>query len=126
MAIECKWQLPSLEVTYSVGDLANVVTIVHWGLIVTEDARYSACRLYGSCGLSIPTSEGFTPYENLTEEEVISWVTTALGGEQVVQQMKDNLIAEFEAQETPKSGSILPPWSHAYVSSVYALEPGVQ
>lgn len=112
--LEYKWAFPSLEVTYSVDDLTNVVSTVHWGLNATED-QYSA-RSYGSIGVGSPTPEAFITYEDLTEEEVISWVTTALGGEERVQALKDSLAAQIETQKAPKTGSMSPPWIPAYVA----------
>jgi hypothetical protein len=55
MAIEYKWQFPSLEVTFAVGELQNVVSTVHWRLTATDD-QYSASS-YGSVGVSTPTPE---------------------------------------------------------------------
>lgn len=119
--IEYKWVFPTLEVTYSVGDLANVVTAVHWTLTAT-DGQYSE-RSYGSVGVGTPTPEAFVSYEDLTEEEVISWVTTALGGEEAVQAMKDGLAAQIETQKAPKSGSMTPPWVPVYVPPAEESQP---
>ena len=108
MAIEYKWDFPSLEVTYSVGDLTNVVTAVHWRLTATE-GQHSAST-YGSAGVGAPTPEEFISYEDLTEEEIIGWVTNALGGEVYVQALKDNLDIQIATQKAPVSGSMSPPW----------------
>jgi hypothetical protein len=113
MTIEYKWVFPTLEVTYSVGELQNVVTVVHWILTAT-DGQYSD-RLYGSAAVGTPTPEAFVSYEDLTEEEVISWVTTALGGEESVQAMKDGLAAQIETQKAPQTGTMTPPWTPVYV-----------
>ena len=118
MTIKHTWAFPSLEVTYSANELQNVVTTVHWTLIATDD-QYSASS-YGASGVGTPTPEAFISYDDLTEEEVISWVTTALGGEEAVQQMKDNLVAQIETKKAPKSGSMTPPWIPA---SWYDIPP---
>lgn len=106
--VEHKWEFPTLEVTYSVGDLTNVVSTVHWTLTATED-QYSQ-RSYGAVSVGSPTPEAFVSYDDLTEAEVISWVTSSLGGEDAVQAMKDNLASQIAVQKAPKTGSMSPPW----------------
>jgi hypothetical protein len=116
MAIEYKWQFPSLEVTYAVGELENVVTVVHWRLNATE-GQHSAST-YGSVGVGSPTPEAFVSYEDITEEEVTDWVTSALGGEEYVQVMKNSLAVQIETLKAPKTGSMTPPWVPVYVQPV--------
>jgi hypothetical protein len=111
MTIQYTWQFPALDVTYSVDELQNVVTAVHWRLTAIED-QHSATT-YGSVGVGTPTPEAFISYEDLTEEEVISWVTTALGGEESVQTKMDELAAQIETQKAPKTGTMSPPWTPA-------------
>jgi hypothetical protein len=122
MTIQYAWQFPALDVTYSDGELQNVVTAVHWRLTATED-QHSAST-YGSVGVGTPTPEAFVSYEDLTEEEVISWVTTALGGEDSVQAMKDGLASQIETQKAPKTGTMTPPWTPVYVQPP-VVEPEV-
>jgi hypothetical protein len=45
------------------------VTTAHWDVTLT-DGEYSA-RAYGTCGFD---GELTTPYENLTEAQVLEWV----------------------------------------------------
>ena len=108
MTIQYTWQFPALDVTYSAGELQNVVTAVHWRLTAIED-QHSAST-YGSVGVGTPTPEAFVSYDDLTEEEVISWVTTALGGEDNVQIMKNSLASQIETQKAPQTGTMSPPW----------------
>jgi hypothetical protein len=108
MAIEYKWQFPSLEVTYDVDGLENVVTVVHWRLNAADGIHNASS--YGACGVGSPTPEAFVSYEDITEEEVVEWVTTALGGEDKVETMKDGLAAQIATLKAPKSGSMTPPW----------------
>jgi hypothetical protein len=122
MTTQYKWGFPALDVTYSVGDLQNVVSTVHWTLTATED-QYTA-SVYGSAGVGSPTPEAFVSYEDLTEEEVIAWTTEALGGEEQVQAMMDSLAAQIEAQKAPKTGTMTPPWVPVYVQPP-VVEPEV-
>jgi hypothetical protein len=49
------------------------VTTAHWDVTLT-DGEYSA-RAYGACGFD---GELTTPYENLTEAQVLEWVWASL------------------------------------------------
>ena len=108
MAIEYTWQFSSLDVTYAVDELENVVTVVHWRLTATEGQHTAST--YGASGVGSPTPEAFVSYEDITEEEVIEWVTTALGGDASVQNMKDSLATQIATLKAPMTGSMTPPW----------------
>ena len=64
------WNIIQLEVTDE-GDLTDVVVTAHWTLDDTQDG-YTAST-YGSATFPAP-SDDFTPYEDLTEEQVLGWV----------------------------------------------------
>jgi hypothetical protein len=60
---------------------ADVVFTVHWTLTGTDGTYVGS--VYGSVGVSLNEGATFTPYEDLTEAQVIGWVQDALGAEQV-------------------------------------------
>jgi hypothetical protein len=111
MSIIYHWEYPSIDVMYSLGDLKNVVSTVHWVLVATEDEFKSS--VYGSIGVPSPTPEHFISYEDLTEEEVNLWVVGALGGQEEVEKMMDSLAAQIEQQKNPKGGRMALPWSQS-------------
>ena len=55
----------------------DVVFQVHWTLTGTE-GEYTG-SVYGSVGVSLDAESPFTPYNELTLEQVIGWVQDALG-----------------------------------------------
>lgn len=59
----------------------NVVFTVHWSLTATEEDYIGYA--YGSVGLTIDQEAPYTPYFDLTKEQVIGWVHDILGQEQV-------------------------------------------
>jgi hypothetical protein len=75
------------------------VTTAHWDVTLT-DGEYSA-RAYGTCGFS---GELTTPYENLTEAQVLEWVWASLDKAATEQ----SLAAQIEAQKNPVSATGLP------------------
>jgi hypothetical protein len=59
----------------------DVVFTVHWTLTGTDGTHTAG--VYGSVGVTVDSDAPFTPYADLTQEQVISWVQSALGAEQV-------------------------------------------
>lgn len=59
----------------------DVVFTVHWNLTGIEDSYIG--YVYGTVGLTLNPDESFTPYNDLTENQVIDWVKQALGEESV-------------------------------------------
>ena len=106
------WALGPLDVKLAEDGLTNVVYNVNWRLIGT-DGDYSA-SVYGSCGVPAPTPDAFTPYDQLTEAQVQSWVEEALGAEQVAA-YKDSIAGQIERQKNPVDASLQPPWQNTSV-----------
>jgi hypothetical protein len=108
MAIEYRWEFPSLGVTYNQGRLTNVVSTAYFNLIAEEDGV--SVYLPSSINLSSPSSAAsFTPYEQVTKEQVQAWTEEALGAAKV-QIFKDKLAAQLLAKKAPVKGDMNPPW----------------
>ena len=87
------WKINTLEYT---NDNDKGVVTAHWDCTLLE-GEYNA-RRYGSCSFQPDaTSEGYVPFEDLTEEMVIGWVQATLD----VEQMEASLLAQIEAQKNP-------------------------
>lgn len=52
------------------GPNTNVVVIADWRCNGSQNSYSGTC--YGSCGFSAPSSN-FTPYTDLTEDQVLGW-----------------------------------------------------
>ena len=76
------------------------VTTAHWDVTLT-DGEYSA-RAYGACGFD---GELTTPYENLTEAQVLEWVW-ANGVDKAATEA--SLAAQIEAQKNPVTATGTP------------------
>jgi hypothetical protein len=59
----------------------DVVFTVHWTLTGTDGTHTAG--VYGSVGVTVDPDAPFTPYADLTQEQVVGWVQSALGEEQV-------------------------------------------
>jgi hypothetical protein len=80
----------------------NGIVTVHW-TASKVDGEFEA-KTYGTKSFTPnPESEGFTAFENLTQEIVVGWFT-----EEEVAQIESVLDADLEAQKAPQVISGLP------------------
>jgi hypothetical protein len=87
MAVTYVWGVTQLEAYPEQDGQTDVVCIVHWTLTGEEDGRVAG--VYGSVGVQLEAGSHFTPYAELTEEQVVGWAKAKIGAEEV---------AELEAQ----------------------------
>ena len=88
-----------MEITWNVANLERntadgFVVTVHYR-VNAVDGDYSASS-YGTVGYTQEEGD-FTPYENLTEETVISWVKDSLNAAEI----EAGLTANIESQKAP-------------------------
>ena len=89
MTTNITWVVNNLERQASDG----LVTVVHWGATAT-DGDFSASIINT---LQVERGDSFTPFNSLTETDVLAWVKEAVGQENVEQALQ-NMI---EAQKNP-------------------------
>lgn len=101
MAITYDWTIQTCEREIATGG----ITIAHWR-VLAEDEGYSATA-YGSAGFTPdPTSPSFKPYDQVTQEEVLSWVY----GQIDKSSTESALAAQIEQSKNPVIASGTP-WS---------------
>lgn len=104
--MEYNWIVNAMEVKLSEGEMKDVVTHVHWRRIAT-DGELSAER-YGCSSVGSPTPEEFVSYEDLTKEEVESWLEASLD----VAEIDANLDAQIELKKNPVDATLPPPFEN--------------
>ena len=104
MANTYEWSILQLECAPSLDGMTNVVKFVSWRLYGT-DGTYSAVK-QGKLEVGSPAPSNFTPYNDLTQNQVIEWVKETLG-----QQTIDNMIADIntQLQEMANPSIVTPP-----------------
>jgi len=75
------------------------------------DGEYNG-SVYGSQGVTLDSGATFTPYDELTEAQVIGWVQDAMGAEQVAA-YEANVAQQIENQINPPVVTPPLPWSAA-------------
>jgi hypothetical protein len=109
--ITINWIIERLLVRPTEGSETNVVITADWRCNGTQDQYNGTC--YGSCSFA-PPSGSFTPYEDLTEQQVLDWCyangvdKTAIEAN-VTQQINDQINPPIIAPPLPWAAQPLPP-----------------
>lgn len=107
MAVALTWSIDKVLTSPSHNNLTNVVREVHWRCTgVDGEATHFS---YGRVDYDIVDGDNFTPYEELTEEQVIDWVKASLGTEYV--QFTEDLVTRLVSEiVTPLKKETDLPW----------------
>ena len=108
MAVTCNWTVAQMDAHPEYEGHSDVVFTVHWRCDGT-DGEHTA-GVYGTVGLTLDAETKFTPFEKLTEAQVIGWVQDALGEEQVAS-YEESIAKQIEDQITPPVVTPALPWA---------------
>jgi hypothetical protein len=106
------WKIESLNCKPSFDGKTNVVEIIHWRLNGV-DGDLSA-SVYGSVGVTYKDSTSFTEYNNLTEEQLVSWVKDNLEEEQVTD-YENGVTSQLELLKNPVVVNPPLPWENSAI-----------
>ena len=84
------------------------VVTVHYTVTACADVGNFMASTYGTVSYTQQPEETYTPYDQLTKEQVIGWVQTSLGKDTV----EASLAAQIELQKNPVQATGLP-WGQA-------------
>ena len=103
------WQVTKLFCYPQVENQDNVVFVAEWSLTGNDGNGHSA-TVFGKQQLNYEAGTSFTPYNELTESQVIIWIQKAMGAETVANYEAgiDNLIQD---QITPAVIEPALPWA---------------
>ena len=107
MAVTNVWNVTQMDCYPEAEGEQDVVFTVHWTLTGTEDT-YTG-YVYGSVGVTLDPQEPFTPYNDLTLEQVVGWVQAALG-EEGVASAEGNVADQIANQINPQVVTPPLPW----------------
>jgi hypothetical protein len=105
MATTYAWTIQQMDRLTSDG----FVVTVHYN-VSAVDGDYTAST-YGTVGYTEQPGEQYTPYDQLTEQQVVGWVQESLGKDTV----EASLDSQIEAQKNPVQESGMP-WAPAPVT----------
>lgn len=112
------WNFNPITVQAAVGEFENVVMTVHWQFYAQSGSlnpsgsfvpQYSN-QIIGMENFTFdPSGSGFVPYNELTKDIVLGWVTGSIGAERVAQ-MSASLETMIAEQITPRIVNLPAPW----------------
>ena len=107
MATTYDWNCKTVDCYPIDGEYTDVVYNVHWrvtGTSSTLDPHGNAYTLSSIGTQTISTSDlsGFTPFDNLTNANVVAWTKSAMGAEQVTA-IETNIDSQIALIITPTS-----------------------
>ena len=102
------WQIEWMRCVPQVAGVENLVVECGWRA-TASDGPHSATA-YGSCSWSQPESaEGFTPYAELTEDQVLGWVWSSGVDREATEAA---VAAQLDALVRPATVMAQLPWSN--------------
>ena len=115
MTITYTWNIVALNSVPKAGIFTDSVCTSHWTLTAT-DGTYTG-SVYGSVSFEVnPDKSDYTPYNQLTLDEVISWTQASLGAEQVASYEK-TVADQIEVQIIPDIVTLPLPWAVGMINS---------
>ena len=108
MSITTTWVIEQMNCYPTYDNQTDVVFTVHWRANAT-DGTYNA-TVYGTVGVTYEAGTPYTPYANLTQDQVIGWVQAAMGPEQVAS-TEASLATNIANQVNPPVVTPPLPWS---------------
>ena len=109
MANTYKWVISQLDAYPQHEGHTDVVMTVHWRRQATDGNGHTG-DIYGSQAVTLDAEAPFTPFEQLTEAQVIGWLEDAMGAETLAAQVTA-LDQQIENQINPPVVSLPLPWA---------------
>ncbi len=104
------WVISQLECYPEADGHEDVVFTCHWRRQATDGTH--TADVYGSQGVTLDAGAPFTPYADLTFEQVCGWLEDAMGAERVTE-MDAALDQQIENQINPPVVVLPLPWAQA-------------
>ena len=78
MAATIEWLVEALDCYPTQDDKTDVVIVVHWRCIGSEekDSKTYSASNYGTVNVIYEDGDPFTPFADLTKDQVLGWVWT--------------------------------------------------
>jgi hypothetical protein len=105
------WNVVKMDCYPDKDNYVDVVFMVHWTLTgeKVQDGQVYSANVYGSVGVQFEPGEVFTPYNQLTKDQVVGWVKNALGEEEV-DAYEQSINNQIQAQINPPVVAPPLPW----------------
>jgi hypothetical protein len=99
MANVYEWKINQLDCYPQQDDKTDVVFVIHWARLASDGEGHAA-RIYSSQPVTLDPEAPFTPYPDLTFDQVVGWLEDAFGPE-LLEAQKAALDKQIEDQINP-------------------------
>jgi hypothetical protein len=99
------WKFPAFECRVNENGLQKVVTVVHWRYGGTDQDGITA-EIYGAQGVGEPNPDAFTPYPQISEEQVAGWMEASMD----IEAMRENIANQINLIKNPVTEILPAPW----------------
>ena len=109
MAIKYELLIQNMDAAPTEGDLKDVVKIIHYMYVGKEtvDGEDYYGDVIGAVEMNAPSSDSFTSFADLTEDQVKTWVESKIN----VASIKEHIEKRIEVQKNPPTVVKSNPWS---------------
>mgnify|MGYP003625801774 CR=1 FL=1 len=113
MAITYELSIKKIDAAPTEGGLQDVVKILHWMYIGKEtiDGEDYFGDAIGAVEMNAPSSDSFTSFADLTEEQVTAWVEPKLD----LVKIKADVDSQIETQKNLPTVVKINPWSNEVI-----------
>jgi hypothetical protein len=104
------WNIVELFCIPSLDNLSNVVSGIHYTITGEDDSTPPiASTIYGLQDILYNPDESFVPYENLTRDQVITWLNEAIGSDGILM-IQNNIDSQIYDIKNPPTITPPLPW----------------
>ena len=101
--ITYKWTFTAFDCILNEEGMKDVVSTIHWRYKGTDEDGVSS-EIYSAQSVNKPSVENFTPYSELTEQQVINWMENILD----VEEMNKNIASQINLIKNPVEITLTP------------------
>lgn len=112
MAVTYTWDITNIRKALQLNNLSDVVVHVHWKCVGTDENGITG-EFHGAMPLEAPTVDKFTPFENLTKEQVLGWVQANVTGS-YLSYVKEQIIQEINKKNNQWTNVSEAPWGQKF------------
>ena len=106
MSISKQFKILSVKAEPQLYDKENVITFVFWAIQFEMDGYLNQAVI--ETNLHFDPESAFTPAQELTKEQILSWVISAQGGETFLEQLEYHHTSQLQSERARDSLVDLP------------------
>ena len=111
--INYTWTMGPFDCILNEDNMQKVVTTVHWRYRGTDEDGITA-EVYGAQAVGQPNPEAFTPFPDLSQEQVEGWLESAMD----MNAIRANIDNQISLIKNPVTATLPAPWDTPVTGSL--------